>query len=67
MECQPQNPEFRNNPEIVHPCGQSQFLFDFGTKLISDIFFIPSRYYKKDPISRGGILNHDVLISFQHI
>ena len=27
MERQPQNPEFRNNPENVHPCRQ--FTWDF--------------------------------------
>ena len=25
MESQPQNPEFRNNPENVHPCKRGQF------------------------------------------
>ena len=26
VESQPQNPEFRNNPEIFHPCIESQEL-----------------------------------------
>ena len=25
MESQPQNPEFRNNPENFHPCNQQFF------------------------------------------
>ena len=24
MESQPQNPEFRNNPENFHPCGKKK-------------------------------------------
>ena len=43
MECQPQNPILRNNPEIFHPCGRSYFLFGFGADQISDIF-VPSLY-----------------------
>ena len=26
MESQPQNPEFRNNPENFHPCNSGTFL-----------------------------------------
>ena len=28
MESQPQNPEFRNNPENFHPCTVDRFSFD---------------------------------------
>ena len=27
MESQPQNPEFRNNPENFHPCSQHQYMY----------------------------------------
>ena len=30
MESQPQNPEFRNNPENFHPCSNNKPLDTFG-------------------------------------
>ena len=30
MESQPQNPEFRNNPENFHPCGSVGIVLDWG-------------------------------------
>ena len=38
MECQPQNPEFRNNPGIVHPSRIGNQRDDFLKK--SYIFFL---------------------------
>ena len=31
MESQPQNPEFRNNPENFHPCYIQELYSDLGT------------------------------------
>ena len=28
MESQPQNPEFRNNPDNLHPCDLIIYIFD---------------------------------------
>ena len=33
MESQPQNPEFRNNPEIFHPCNKLWCDFFFSLKV----------------------------------
>ena len=41
MESQPQNPEFRNNPENIHPCltQKGNPLLNF---VVSEIIFIDS-------------------------
>ena len=38
MESQPQNPEFRINPENFHPCKKTTFL---EQKYGQEIFFLP--------------------------
>ena len=35
MESQPQNPEFRNNPDNCHPCKQVFATYGICTKLIA--------------------------------
>ena len=39
MECQPQNPEFRNNPGIVHPSRIGNQRDDFLKKATCFFFF----------------------------
>ena len=39
MESQPQNPEFRINPEIFHPCVQTAGTAQLAVSSISALFF----------------------------
>ena len=55
MESQPQNPEFRINPETFHPCSTVQSLFNtphynrsgHNTFMLLPIFFWPCNFKKK--------------------
>ena len=58
MESQPQNPEFRNNPENFHLCSFCNGLYQsrqnnhFGGKIVINFFFIDLNIcfgYSKEP------------------
>ena len=40
MESQPQNPEFRNNPESFHPCEKFFMLFSCLKDFFNDFSFL---------------------------
>ena len=40
MESQPQNPEFRNNPENFHPCMIPNVTYQGPLNLSAEIFFL---------------------------
>ena len=61
MESQPQNPEFRNNPENFHPCGAALSLCSFFFFFFFNINCIDKavlRYtgYGTDPLKINCIL-----------
>ena len=49
MESQPQNPEFRNNPENFHPCRKNEWEFFFGLMVLE--IKDPSHEIQKAPIN----------------
>ena len=49
MESQPQNPEFRNNPENFHPCIESLFCYAVLSCFLSSFALISLG--KREPVA----------------
>ena len=60
MESQPQNPEFRNNPENFHPCIKSHIV---NSEIFARVLFLRNFTYAKFRENKTLVkwLNHSVV------